>query len=247
MDNVQDEVIQTIDSIADLNRLLAEIEAAGELMVDYYMQFYGPEVENIRKRHERMRNVIGGVQQEALAIRSYLTRLQATTVVRDLGLPMDVDTLKKLGFAAYVDAEGVEVSMPFDWLASSSSFLFRSKIRRQWEGLAQVSGMWHSVFYDILEHVKPSIPFEMPIKKAQIDIVLFKPVNNLGDPDHFWMRPVIDSFVHNRVILSDHAHNVHIHVGYEHDPNHPELRIRVSPLKEKHDYGVRNEHLEQKL
>lgn len=238
MDNVQDEVIQTIDSIADLNRLLAEIEAAGELMVDYYMQT-GPEEENTRRRYENVRKSVGDAQHRAKSLRAYLSRLQSTIVLRDLIPKTDIDALRKLGFAGYVDEEGVEVSIPFNWLAASSSFIFRAKERKEWEGLSNVAGMWHTIMSDVLTYLKPHIPFQMPLKKAQIDIVLYKPVNNLGDPDHFWMRPVIDSFVNNRVILSDHANNVHLHVGYEHDSSHPELRIRVSPLPDNDSNGVR--------
>jgi len=76
------DLVQAIESIADMMLVLSELEAASEQMVDVYFQNNrSRDVENNdRYRIHQIRQVVGDVERQARSIRAYLVRLNSTLI-----------------------------------------------------------------------------------------------------------------------------------------------------------------------
>lgn len=240
------DVTDAIESIADIMVLLAELEAASEQMVDVYFQKNTTNsTDDDQIRLGRVRRIVGDVERQARSIRSYLTRLYATVVMRNTIDTTGSRNLERLGFEGYIGQKSVEISIPYHWISVSSAFIYTLKKYPQWNSLTSATDVWHWVMEEVLRRLEPHVPFELPLERADIEIVMFKPRSRLGDPDHFWYRSIIDTFVQKRFIVNDDAQSLHISVGYEHDPDHPELRIRLTELGKSYQAGVREESLQR--
>lgn len=236
---INEETVQTINSLGDLSRTLYDLEDAAERMADVYFK-HGPKFEgdDDKETMRQVRKIIGETEQQSHALRDYLAILKATSVIRHTDAQPGQREVEQLGFGGYVgkrDDDGrdyIEFSIPYNWLASTSSFMFNIKKYQQLKNLSSATHEWHWMMEGVLKKMEQFAPFSLPIQHAKIDIVFFKPNLPLGDPDHFWYRPVIDALVQRGFISSDDAGSLQIHVAYEHDPKHPELRIILSELTE---------------
>lgn len=236
---INEEAVQTINSIGDVMRVLYELEGAAEKMVDVYLGGSKFDGEDDLEVWRRIRQIVGETEFQTRSIRAYLSKLKATTIVRNTNAQPDQREIEKLGFCGFVSADSIEICVPYFWIASTSSFIFTIKRLRHFKNLTDATSEWHWMMEGVLKKLEPHVPFDLPIKHAEIDIVFFKPNLPLGDPDHFWYRPVIDAFVQRRFIMNDDASTLQIHVTYEHDSDHPELRIKLKKLPDDYKINVR--------
>ena len=161
--------------------------------------------------------------------------MKASFVIRSTDAQPGQREVEQLGFGGYVgkdhDGRGfVEISIPFDWMTSTAKYIYYVKKFDKLNNLASATHEWHWVMEGVLKKLESRVPFTLPLQHARLDIGLFKPNAVLGDPDHFWYRPVVDAFVQRRFIMDDNTESLQIHVVYERSPNHPELRIRLTEL-----------------
>lgn len=239
-----EDLSETIMSIGEIATLLYDLEGASETMVDWYFQHRGPGVDD-KEVLKRIRYEVGELEFHAKSLRIYLTRLQSTIMVHNFPAMVNEKTLEDMGFAGYVDGEAIEIAIPYSFVTSTATFLFFIKRFEKLKNLMQNTSMWHMVMRMILEKLKPHAPFKLPLKHASLEIVVFKPQKMLGDPDHFWLRPVIDAFVNNRFILNDDAMSLDIYTTYQTDKEKPEIRLRLKKKEKKQLITVRNEQLIQ--
>lgn len=241
------DVTETIESISDVMLMLSELEAATEQMVDVYFQNspYRSESGDDRYRISQIRQIVGNVERQARSIRAYLGRLYSSIVIRNTNEEPGMREVDRLGFKGYVDSNGIEISIPYSWISASSAFIYTVKKFPYWNSSTSELDVWHWVMEGVLKKLEPYVPFTLPLQRADIEIVMFKPRARLGDPDHFWYRPIIDTFVQRRFILNDNAQNLHISVSYAHDPANPEVRIRLVPSSESYQNKVRDTRLKR--
>lgn len=241
----REDVIEAIESIADLMMVLAELEAASEQMVDIYFQNnpYRSEDGDDRYRIQQVRQIVGDVERKARSIRAYLARLESSVVIRNTHEEPELREVNHLGFKGYVGSNYIELSIPYTWISISSAFIYTAKKFPYWDSSTSATDVWHWVMEGILKKLEPHVPFQLPLEGAKIEIVMFKPRARLGDPDHFWYRPIVDAFVQRRFIVNDDAQSLDISVAYAYDPQSPEVRIRLVPVSENHQLNVRAKNL----
>ncbi len=237
---INPETVQTIESLGGLMRVLYELEGAAEQMVDFYFQngvrFVG---DDDLERMRQIRQSVGKVEHQARSIRAYLTRLKATEVTRSTSADPGQREVEQLGFHGYVGEDYIEISVPYDWVTSTTAFIYMVKKYKQLNNLVQATHEWHWMIEGVLKKLEPHVPFDLPIKNAQVDIVVFKPNRTLGDPDHFWYRPVVDAFVQRRFIMNDDAESLKIYATYTRDRENPEVRIRLRKLPDDYSHDIR--------
>ena len=241
------DMFQTIESVAELMLVLAELEAASEQMVDVYFQSNRSRAieDTDRYRIHQIRQIVGDAERQARSIRAYLTRLTSTIITRNTNEDPGLREVERLGFEGYVGPDSIELSVPYPWISCSSAFIYTVKKYPHWNSMTSATDVWHWVMEGALKKLEPFVPFKLPLEHAQIDIVMFKPRARVGDPDHFWYRPIVDAFKQRRFIVNDDAMSLQIRVGYKHDANHPEVRIRLGNPPENRGIDVRNEGLKK--
>lgn len=230
------DLVPTLTSIGDVTLVLHQLEEYAEHIVDHYFEIGKEHHVNDDWEYLRLiREVVGDMEWESRALRAYLNRIMGDIIIRNTSPDPYTREVDRLGFEGFVgkDDDGVdciEFAIPYRWITASSAYIYSVKELKKLNNLTYATHVWHWVMEGALKKMEPHVPFTLPLQRAQMNIVVYKPGARLGDPDHFWYRPIVDTFVARQFISHDDARSLHIHVAYERDEEQPEIRIRLRKM-----------------
>jgi len=94
---------------------------------------------------------------------------------------------------------GFYIDLPYELIAMSDLFLVRSK-KLAVADLITVRQAWIVLVKMIADQLKAQ-GNSYPIEKASIRVTITIKHHRPLDPDHFWLRPILDGLVENRILI----------------------------------------------
>lgn len=223
--------LSIVHMLSDLMSLLGDLESQSENFVWVYFdwirekQIGEPRQEAQTETVARVRKMIGELEAQTRELREHLARLNSTLVCT--GLDEGNFSLEDLGFEGYVGKNAFELVIPYDWIYFSTKHIFQPKYIAQWKHLRTSWNLWYIAIGEALMKMKNVYTGKRPMRRAKITIQIYFPTSHLRDPDHFWFRPVLDSFVQNAWLLNDSSDCVRIETRYYFNREHPMCKISV--------------------
>lgn len=167
------------------------------------------------------------IAKKTRQLRDKANSVLAHQLMRDINDQfLAVDDLK---YKAYRGSDYIEIGIPYLENTKSTLFLVRHNELKNVDSLDAVTYLWKIIMGMVLKKYSSNLPFERPLAKVTIRITTFYNNSRIPDPDHFWYRPVIDSFKENLWLTDDSSANLTVVNKYIYDSKSPEIRIQFGP------------------
>lgn len=171
---------------------------------------------------------IGEIELKLRGIRDSLGRMVADSIYK--GLLHHRFRPEDFGFVVseFGTQGGFSIEVPYEMIAMSDMYVLRSKKISGLSYLATVRVAWTGLVFEATERLKQNGPYPIRHSRVRVSINMIhkKPL----DPDHFWIRPILDGLVENRILANDDALSVEFIQMYQTARSDNRVRIEVMPI-----------------
>jgi len=182
-----------------------EIQAPLRIMRDA-MEAEGMLVALKRACEDLMNADIGEIEMKLRGIRDSIARMVAESLVT--GLREHGRTASDYGVivTANETKNGFTIEVPYDMISMSDLFMVRSKRISGLSNLCSVRDSWCSLIGHAVSDLQRTDQYPMLRAEVHVLIEITHPLPL--DPDHFWVRPIIDALVENGILVHDDANHI---------------------------------------
>ncbi|SFU95438.1 hypothetical protein [Alicyclobacillus macrosporangiidus] len=159
-------------------------------------------------------------------LRDALNRIIATSIVR--GIEENAKTPLDFGITVDWLENGFTIHMPYSMVSMSDWFLVRSKRISGLQSLNTVRDAWGSLIRS-LERERPA-HMKSPFWRVAVRVDIFVEHPEPLDPDHFWIRPILDALVNRRFLVDDDAEHIIFMLHYHMRQEAPRVSITVRAM-----------------
>lgn len=168
------------------------------------------------------------------------------TATHTLNRELSIAEFNEMGIIASFGQKYIEIELPYTVVTKTSMLHVMSKQIRSIQRLSNINMAWRAVMRRVVYELG-TLPFDTPLKIADVDVTVLCPTKQERDPDHFWFRPLLDSLVSSRVLEDDFSSNVNLTFHYGLDRENPGVIIQVRPGVRPAHFFVRGAALTRKI
>jgi len=112
------------------------------------------------------------------------------------------------------DERGFTLEIPYEMISMSDLFMLRSKKIAALQSLFTVRQAWVALVSAAARRLKLNNSM-YPLHRASVHVTIQIQGSRPLDPDHFWVRPVLDGLVESGLIVNDDAEIVSFMLDYQ--------------------------------
>ena len=133
--------------------------------------------------------------------------------------------VENIGIHASAGENYLEFDFPFEAIAMSTLHILNLKKIVSIEQLMNEGQAWADLMAETISRIPMQYRERLPKSRIVVHVLTNK--RRMSDPDHFWMRPVIDSFVNCGIISDDNPITCEFRVHYQFGYKESYLNIQV--------------------
>ncbi|WP_067936812.1 hypothetical protein [Alicyclobacillus kakegawensis] len=224
LNQVQDSMTQLRDWVktrgsfnSDQTKQLLEMSVE---FMEYETKMYGSTLET-----EVSDILTANLAMRLRGLRDSLNRIIATSLVRRI--EEKVNSPEDFGITVDWLKNGFVITLPYSMISMSDLYLMRSKRISNLTGLNTVWNAWGTIIRSV-QSQRP-VPTEM-IWRATVRVDIFVEHRVPLDPDHFWIRPILDALVNQRFLADDDAEHIIFMLHYHLRSKNPRVTISIQSL-----------------
>ncbi len=177
---------------------------------------------------ERYSGLLEQIEMKLRGLRESANRMWATSVEKKI--MRDLKQAKDYGVEVQFIDGGLSFRLPYQMACLSDLFVLRSKKLSGLSSLTSVRRFWSLLVESALRTVDVT-SLEGPFWAADVDVTIRIVHARPLDPDHFWIRPILDALVQQNIFVNDDALRMNFSLTYLTKQSTEEIFLDVKKRK----------------
>ena len=163
------------------------------------------------------------IELDLRGVRDTMARIVADSIVSGMATEGYMPEEYEITTGELENRDGIYIELPYDMISMSDLYRVRNKRLSSVSSLFTVRQAWIALIKKLVEKHHGSAP----LRRAKIRVNIYTEHKLPLDPDHFWLRPVIDGLVETHLLVNDNADSVEIMLAYRMNRNQQFVRIEI--------------------